>query len=257
MNRLEGKVALVSGGARGQGAAEARLFAAEGARVLVGDVLDDDGAALATELGGQGAYRHLDVTSEDDWADAVVDVVDRWGRLDALVCNAGISPPPRPFAKTKPELYRKVVEVNQVGVFLGIRAVIPAMEQAGGGSIVVTSSVNGVAGAVEIAPYVSTKFAIRGLVRVAALELGRSSIRVNAILPGPIDTPMIGPESWGGFDPRPLLARSVALGRIGQPDEVAELACWLVSDASAFCTGSDFTIDGGFLAGTMATVPTQ
>jgi 3alpha(or 20beta)-hydroxysteroid dehydrogenase len=253
--RLEGKVALVSGGARGQGAAEARLFAAEGAHVLVGDVLDDDGEALVKDIGDAACYRHLDVTNEDEWAGAVDDAVARWGRLDALVCNAGISPPPRPFAKTKPELYRKVVEVNQVGVFLGIRAVIPAMEQSGGGSIVVTSSVNGVAGAVEIAPYVSTKFAIRGLVRVAALELGRSAIRVNSILPGPIDTPMIGPESWGGFDPRPLLARSVALGRIGQPEEVAELACWLVSDASAFCTGSDFTIDGGFLAGTLATVP--
>jgi 3alpha(or 20beta)-hydroxysteroid dehydrogenase len=255
MKRLEGKVAIVSGGARGQGAAEARVFAAEGARVLVGDVLDDDGAALASEVGDALVYRHLDVTSEDDWAGAVDDVVQRWGRLDALVCNAGISPPPRPFAKTKPEVYRKVVEVNQVGVFLGIRAVIGAMQESGGGSIVVTSSVNGVAGAVEIAPYVSTKFAIRGLVRVAALELGRSGIRVNALLPGPIDTPMIGPESWGGYDPRPMLARSVPLGRIGGPDEVAELACWLASDASAYCTGSDFVIDGGFLAGTLATVP--
>jgi len=247
--RLEGKVALVTGAARGQGAAEARLFAAEGASVVLGDVLDDDGEAVAAELGDTAVYRHLDVTSESDWAAAVDTAVTKFGRLHVLVSNAGISPMPRPIVDTAPDEYRRVIEVNQVGAFLGVRAVAPAMVEAGGGSIVLISSVNGFVGAGGIAGYVTSKFALRGLAKVAALELGRDGVRVNSVHPGPIDTPMVQPESWGGFDMRPALASSNPLGRIGQPEEVAELVCWLASDASAYCTGAEFVVDGGYLAG--------
>ncbi len=247
--RLEGRVALITGAARGQGAAEARQFVAEGARVVLGDVLDDDGGAVAAELGDAAIYRHLDVTSEADWVSAVETAVGRFGGLHVLVSNAGISPMPRSIVDTKPEQYRTVIEVNQVGMFLGIHFAAPAIAEAGGGSIVLVSSVNGFVGAGGIAGYVSSKFAVRGLAKVAALELGRQAIRVNSVHPGPIDTPMVQPESWGGFDMRPALASSNPLGRIGTPEEVAELVCWLASDASAYCTGSEFVIDGGYLAG--------
>ena len=142
-----------------------------------------------------------------------------------------------------------MIEINQVGSFLGIHTAAPAIVAAGGGSIILISSVNGFVGAGGIAGYVSSKFALRGLAKVAALELGRQGIRVNSVHPGPIDTPMVQPESWGGFDMRPALAASSPLGRIGQPEEVAELVCWLASDASSYCTGSEFVCDGGYLAG--------
>ncbi|MEX2267111.1 MAG: glucose 1-dehydrogenase [Acidimicrobiia bacterium] len=249
MTRLDGKVALITGAARGQGAAEARLFASAGAAVVLGDVLDDDGENVANEIGERAAYCHLDVTSEGDWAAAVDTAVNRFEGLDVLVSNAGISPMPRPIVDTDPADYRKVIEVNQVGAFLGVRAAAPAVVERGGGSIVLISSVNGFVGAGGIAGYVSSKFALRGLTKVAALELGRSGVRVNSVHPGPIDTPMVQPESWGGFDMRPALAHSNPLGRIGQPEEVAELVAWLASDASAYCTGAEFVIDGGYLAG--------
>jgi len=247
--RLDGKVALVTGAARGQGAAEARLFVKEGARVVLGDVLDDEGDAVAGELGDAAEYHHLDVTSEADWAAAVEIATERFGRLDVLVSNAGISPMPRPIVDTDPADYRRVVEVNQVGAFLGVRAAAPAIAAGDGGSIILISSVNGFVGAGGIAGYVTSKFALRGLAKVGALELGRRGVRVNSVHPGPVDTPMVQPESWGGFDMRPALAHSNPLGRIGQPEEVAELVAWLASDASAYCTGAEFVIDGGYLAG--------
>ena len=249
MGRLDGKVALVTGAARGQGAAEARLLVAEGASVVLGDVLDDEGTAVAAELGDAAVYRHLDVTSEGDWGTAVGAAVERFGGLHVLVSNAGISPMPRPIIDTKPDDYRRVIEINQVGSFLGIHTAAPAIVAAGGGSIILISSVNGFVGAGGIAGYVSSKFALRGLAKVAALELGRQGIRVNSVHPGPIDTPMVQPESWGGFDMWPALAASSPLGRIGLPEEVAELVCWLASDASSYCTGSELVCDGGYLAG--------
>ncbi|HEY2304201.1 MAG TPA: glucose 1-dehydrogenase [Acidimicrobiales bacterium] len=255
MGRLDGKVALISGAARGQGAAEARLFVEEGARVMIGDILDAQAAELAIELGDSAVAVHLDVTSEPDWTAAVERATETFGGLSVLVSNAGISPLPAPIADTSLEDYRRVIDVNQVGTFLGIRSAIAAMAGNGGGSIVTVASVGGVQGVAGLAPYTSSKFAVRGLTRVAALELAEHGIRVNAVIPGSIDTAMMQPGFWGDLDLRPIMAKTCAMGRVGRPDEVAELVCWLASDASSYCTGGDFTIDGGYLAGPVAVPP--
>jgi 3alpha(or 20beta)-hydroxysteroid dehydrogenase len=216
-------------------------------------VLEDEGTQVAADLGDDRAvYRHLDVTSKADWRAAVETAVGRFGGLHILVSNAGISPP-RPIVDTPVEKYRKVIEVNQIGMFTGIHTCAPAIADSCAegrtGSIVLVSSVNGFVGAGGIAGYVSSKFAVRSLAKVAALELGRRNVRVNSAHPGPIDTAMIQPESWGGFDMRPVLAQSSPLGRVGTPGDVAELMCFLASDASAYCTGAEFVVDGGYLAG--------
>jgi 3alpha(or 20beta)-hydroxysteroid dehydrogenase len=248
-DRLAGKVALITGASQGQGAEEARLFAAEGATVVLADVNDEPGEKLAAEIGNDTRYVHLDVTNEDDWA-AVETVVAEAGGLDVLVSNAGIARPPVPIANTSLDAYRTVIDVNQIGTFLALRSGIRAMTAAGrGGSIVLISSVNGIQGAAGIASYVSSKFAIRGLAKVAALEVGPDGIRVNSVHPGPVDTPMIQPAEPGAWDMRPLLAGMMPLRRIGLPADVAELVCWLASDASSYCTGAEFVIDGGYLAG--------
>ena len=247
--RLAGKVAIVTGAARGQGAAEVRAFVAEGARVMFGDVLDDDGQALAAELGDLVRYEHFDVSDEASWERVVTLTAETFGRVDVLVNNAGVSRRPKPIVDTKVDEFRRVLEVNLVAMFSGIKYTAPHMVAAGGGSIVNISSVNGFVGAPGISGYVTSKFGIRGLTRTAALELGRSNIRVNSIHPGPIDTAMVQPQSWGGFDMRPVMANMMPLGRIGQPEEVAEMALWLAADASSYCTGAEFVVDGGYLAG--------
>ena len=251
--QLDDKVALISGAARGQGAAEARLFVERGARVVLGDVLDGEGKALAEELGESALYAHLDVTSEDDWRTAVDAAVERFGGLDVLVSNAGISPPPRPIEETSLDDYLRVIQVNQVGTFLGIKAVIPAMEMSGSGSIVTISSTGGISSAAGLAPYSSSKFAVRGLTRAAALELARRGIRVNSVHPGFILT-QLGIED--GTDPAIIqnligehATRLAPLGRPGEAEEIAQLALFLASDESSYCTGSEFVADGGLIAG--------
>lgn len=247
MGRLDGRVALVTGGARGQGAAESTLFVAEGARVLIGDVLDEEGKSVAKELGENATYRHLDVTSEEQWRDAVDDAVTRWGRLDVLVNNAGIARM-GPLEFTSLDDYMEVIRVNQVGVFVGMRSVVAAMRASGGGSIVNISSVDGLTGMANVVAYVASKFAVRGMTKVAAIEFGKDGIRVNSVHPGGIDTPMIRPPGFEEVDYDAMFQR-LPVPRVGLPEEVARLVLFLASDDSSYCTGSEFTIDGGLLAG--------
>jgi 3alpha(or 20beta)-hydroxysteroid dehydrogenase len=247
--RLDGRVALVTGGSGGQGSAEARRLAAEGAAVVIADVSDEAGVELATELGPSAIYCHLDVTAEEDWRRAVVAGQAAFGQINALVNNAGISLPPQSIVKTPVSDYRRVIEVNQVGAFLGIHVVAPEIIAAGGGSIVNVSSVNGFVGGWGIAAYASSKFALRGLTRVAAIELARKGVRVNSIHPGPIDTPMLRDGMPEGSDPVEAMGRAVAAGRVGSADEVAAMVAFLLSDDASYCYGSEIVLDGGFLAG--------
>lgn len=257
MGKLDGRVVIVTGGARGQGEQEARLFAAEGARVVIGDVLDDQGEALAKELGGDVArFVHLDVSQEDDWRSAVGAAKDAFGKVDGLVNNAGILRF-NELVSTPLEEFQQIIQVNQVGCFLGIRAAAPEIEAAGGGTIVNTASYTAMTGMAYVGAYAATKHAILGLTRVAAMELAAKNIRVNAVCPGAVDTPMTNPAQ---LDPTadPTEAREavaelykklVPLGRIGKPEEVAALALFLTGDDSAYITGQPFVIDGGWLAG--------
>lgn len=250
MGKLDGKVAIVTGAARGQGAAEARLFVREGGKVLLGDVLDEEGRLVAKELGDAAHYRHLDVTAETDWQAAVEDAVERFGRLDVLVNNAGIAKF-GPIAMTSLEDYMAVINVNQVGVFLGMKHAVPALTRSGGGSIVNISSVDGMTGMFGVVAYVSSKWAVRGMTKTAALEFGPLGIRVNSIHPGGVDTPMLRPADAPAavdVDLTPFFKR-VPLGRIGLPEDIAQLAAFLASEESAYCTGAEFVIDGGLTAG--------
>jgi 3alpha(or 20beta)-hydroxysteroid dehydrogenase len=247
MGCLEGKVAIVTGAARGQGAAAARLFVAEGARVVIGDVLDDLGKELADSLGEAAIYRHLDVSSEDDWKAVVDETVETLGGVDVLVNNAGIlrfaALPDMPL-----EDYMRIVNVNQVGTFLGMRAVAKPMMAAGKGSIVNISSVEGLAGMPYLTAYTSTKFAIRGMTKVAALELGPHGVRVNSVHPGMIDTDMVRDAAGGADIDFSPVAKRIPLKRVGASDEIAEVVLFLASDRSSYCTGGEFAADGGVTA---------
>jgi len=247
MGRLAGKVALISGGSRGQGAAEARLFCAEGAQVVIGDVLDEAGQKLADALGGAARYVHLDVTREDDWTRAVDATRAAFGRLDVLVNNAGIVRTGHLEQHSLAD-YMAVVNVNQVGVFLGMRAVVGAMRAAGGGSIVNISSNAGLEGVEGVIGYAASKWAVRGMTKSAALELGQYGIRVNSVHPGGVDTPMLGGEELGHMLATNPFA-SQPIPRIAQPEEIAKLVLFLASDDSSYSTGSEFTADGGRMAG--------
>jgi 3alpha(or 20beta)-hydroxysteroid dehydrogenase len=245
MGKLDGKVALITGGARGQGAAEGALFAAEGASVVLTDVLDDDGARSAQACGG--LYLRHDVTNEARWKEVVDAVLDRHGRLDVLVNNAGIFKPGGLQQSTLDE-YRQVIEVNQVGVYLGMKAASAPMIAQHSGAIVNISSIAGLRGGGAAIAYVASKFAVRGMTKSAAIELGQHGIRVNSIHPGLIETPML--HQVPGIDSGQtdaLLAR-VPLGRIADAHEVAKLALFLSCDDSSYSTGSEFVIDGGWTA---------
>jgi 3alpha(or 20beta)-hydroxysteroid dehydrogenase len=249
MGRLDGKVALITGAARGQGAAEARRFVAEGAKVVLGDVLDADGEVVAKELGSEAAlYRHHDVTSKDDWDAIVSSAVDTFGRLDVLVNNAGVFRI-TPLATTTADQFRAVVDVNQLGVFLGMQAVIGAMSSAGGGSIVNLSSIAGLRGSAGTIAYSASKWAVRGMTKVAALELAPMRIRVNSIHPGIIDTPMLNDLLITDDAAKQAVGGRIPIGSVATADQVAALALWLASDESDHCTGSEFVVDGGITAG--------
>jgi 3alpha(or 20beta)-hydroxysteroid dehydrogenase len=246
MRGLDGKVVLVTGGSRGMGAAAARRLHEEGASVVAADVLDEEGKALADSLGERVRYVHLDVTSEDEWRGAVEQTVQELGRLDVLVNNAGIL---RFNAVTDipVEEFRQVLDVNLLGVFLGMKTAIPVMKAAGGGSIVNISSTEGLGGTVFCGAYTASKFAVRGLTKVAALEHGADGIRVNSVHPGGIDTPMT--RAVMGEDGRRYVASKVPMKRMGQAEDVANVVAFLASEDSAYCNGAEFVVDGGVTAG--------
>ncbi len=246
MGQLDGKVALVTGGARGMGAEHVRRFVAAGARVVFGDVLDDDGKALATEIGAAVHYVHHDVTSESDWQAAVSETIARFGRLDVLINNAGILRFVKLLDMSLDE-WNLMQGINVTGAFLGIKHVAPAMIETGAGSIVNVSSVEGFVGAAGLSAYSASKFALRGLTKSAARELGHSGIRVNSIHPGGIATPMTASVAGAtGLDGNGFFS-DLPIPRWGRPVEVSEVALFLASDASSYCTGGEFVVDGGML----------
>jgi 3alpha(or 20beta)-hydroxysteroid dehydrogenase len=247
MGRLDGKVALVTGAARGQGEAAARAFVAEGARVMIADVNDTDGKKLADDLGDAAIYQHLDVGEEAGWAAAIERVTAEFGLPTVLVNNAGILHFAE-LASTTLADYERVIKVNQIGAFLGMRSVVGPMTEAGGGSIINVSSVEGLAGMPFLIAYTASKFAIRGMTKVAALELGAKNIRVNSVHPGVIDTKMVSAAAGGAEIDLSRVGRKVALGRVGKPEEIARLVVFLASEDSSYCTGSEFVADGGATA---------
>ncbi len=240
MGELDGRVALVTGGARGQGASEARLFAREGATVVISDVLDEQGEKTASALGCQ--YLHLDVTSESEWESVVADTIGRHGRLDILMNNAGIFQGAQ-LVNTSTDLWNRTVAINQTGVFLGMRTAARAMIDAGnGGSIINTSSIAGLEGGFGATAYGATKWAVTGMTKTAAKELGKYEIRVNSIHPGVIVTDMIDHLVKGNEE---KMASRQPIRRLGEPEDIAQMALFLASDRSSYCTGQAFTVDGG------------
>jgi 3alpha(or 20beta)-hydroxysteroid dehydrogenase len=246
MGRLDGKVALISGGARGQGAAEGRLFAAEGARVVLADVLDDEGRAVADEIGDAGRYVHLDVTDEAQWQAAVGAAEDAFGPVSVLVNNAGVLHF-QALDRTRLDDFDRVLRVNVHGVFLGMKAVTPSMVRAGGGSIVNISSTAGLQGLPSLGAYVASKWAVRGLTKTAAIDLGSKGIRVNSVHPGGIDTPMIAGTSGDA----PFYKR-LPVPRMGSADEAARAVLFLASDEASYISGAELAVDGGATCGDLA-----
>lgn len=251
MTRFTDQTVLVTGGTGGQGASHVRAFHAEGATVVIGDIDAERGTALADELGPRALFTHLDVTDEVSWSAAIHAAEQTSGGLHVLVNNAGVQNPPAPIEHTDQTTWARILDINLTGTFLGIKAAAPALRRAAGGSIVNIASTMGVGGTAHYAPYVASKWAVRGLTRTAALELGRDNIRVNTIHPGVIATPFIHEPAAGAtaaiadfYSPDPF-----AVPRLGEPADVTELLLFLTSSAASFITGSEYVIDGGLLLG--------
>jgi 3alpha(or 20beta)-hydroxysteroid dehydrogenase len=245
MGRLEGKVALITGAARGQGAAEGRLFASEGAAVVLTDVLDDEGKATAADIGSSATFHHHDVTSEAEWTSVVAAVLEEHGQLDVLINNAGIFAI-NPMVLTTEEEYRRIIDVNQLGTFLGMKSVATTMVERQAGSIINISSVAGLGGSPGMLSYAASKWAVRGMSRSAAMELAGSGVRVNSIHPGIIETPML--QAFADWGIMPQVMERIPMGRSAEALEVAKVALFLASDDSAYCTGAEFVVDGGMKA---------
>lgn len=243
MGRLDDKVAIITGGARGMGASHVRTFVKEGAKVVFTDLNEEGGQALANELGENVKFVKQDVTKADDWETVITETVNTFGPVNILVNNAGISMNKTIFDMTE-EDYRKIVEINQVSVFLGMKAVVPSMQKTGNGSIINISSMNGlVAGAIG---YTDTKFAVRGMTKAAAVQLAGLGIRVNSVHPGVIETPMV--TEGDAVEAIKEFAKHIPLKRMAQSEEVSNLVLFLASDESSYSTGSEFIIDGGLTA---------
>lgn len=250
MGKLDGKVALITGGARGMGKAHVRRFVEEGAKVVFGDVLEEDGAKLAADLGDAVRFVRMDVTKPDDWRTAVDTAVEAYGALHVLVNNAGIMRHKK-IEDMELEEFKLVLEVNLVGQWLGVKSVTEAMKAAGGGSIVNVSSTEGFIGASGLAAYSASKFGVRGLTKAAARELGPYGIRVNSIHPGGVLTSMslqddVIEATAANAD---LFMKALPLGRLGKTKEVSGLVVYLASDDSSYCSGSEVLVDGGMLTG--------
>ena len=246
MKRFENRTVIVTGSARGMGASHARGFIAEGANVVIADVVDQEGRSLVDELGGRAIFSRLDVTSETDWAATVTAAENAFGPVSVLVNNAGIVHFAR-IADTEPADWSRVIDINLTGTYLGIRALAPSMRKAGGGAIVNISSGAGMSGAFGLGAYVASKWGVRGLTKTAALELARDHIRVNSIHPGATRTTMAAQP-----DVEAVMAASVknlAISRIAEPEELTRLVLFVASDEASFSTGSEFIADGGALLG--------
>jgi 3alpha(or 20beta)-hydroxysteroid dehydrogenase len=250
MPTLTGKVAIVTGAAQGMGAEHARTFVELGARVAIADVRRDEGVALAKDIGAEAEFFELDVTDPDQWAYVTSCVAARWGPVTVLVNNAGVPGPVVHTANLMVEDYLRTIAVDQHGVFFGMRAVIPGMVEAGGGSIINIASVAGFAHVRHVpnAAYTAAKFAVRGLTRAAAMEYGEQGIRVNSVLPGPVLTPMLARGSATDAAMK-AVGNSVVMRRCAQPREVSNVVAFLASDAASYVTGADYFVDGGQAAG--------
>ena len=249
MDRFEGRTAIVTGAARGMGEAIARRMVAEGANVVLTDVLTDDGSAVAADLGGRARFASHDVTDEAQWADAVALAEETFGGLDVLVNNAGVFWR-RALEDETVDRLRRAFDVNTVGPFLGLQAALPALRRSGGGAVVNVVSLASVYGYAWQGAYGASKWALRGLTRVAAQEFGPEGIRVNAVMPGPVDTAMLPPDTTGLGDAR---FAGIPLGRAGRPEEVAALVCWLASTEASYVSGAEVVVDGGSSSAPAAT----
>jgi 3alpha(or 20beta)-hydroxysteroid dehydrogenase len=247
MGRLSGKVAIVTGGARGLGEATARSFVAEDAQVVIGDILDEEGEALAKELGDAASFLHMDVGEQGDWNRAI-ELAQSRGPLNVLVNNAAIVHMAA-LTDTTDEDYMRVFRVNQFGTFLGLRTVVAPMKAAGSGSIINVSSIDGLHSAAGLSAYSSTKWAIRGLTKNAAIELGQYGIRVNSVHPGGMWTAMGGKGGLSEEKMNELVYANFPIPRVGQPEEVAGVILFLATDEGSYCTGSEFVADGGWFTG--------
>ncbi|MCH6264510.1 glucose 1-dehydrogenase [Neobacillus citreus] len=243
MARLEGKVAIITGAAQGMGAAHARRFVEEGAKVVLTDLNEEKGSQFASELGENALFLKQNVTSAEDWANVVAKAEEKFGPVNILVNNAGITMA-KSILETTEEEYRRIVDINQVSVFLGMKTVIPSMQKAGGGSIVNISSINGIVGGAV--GYTDTKFAVRGMTKAAAVECSHYGIRVNSVHPGVIATPMVVQEDTKAAVEE--FAKHIPLKRVAQPEEVTNLVLYLASDESSYSTGAEFIVDGGITA---------
>jgi len=245
MKRFDNRTVIITGGARGMGASHARGFIAEGANVVIADILEQEGRTLADELGDHAIFSRLDVTNDKDWAATVAAAEDAFGPVSVLINNAGIAR----FGvieETEPAAWRQVIDINLTGTYLGIRAVVPSMRKAGGGAIVNIASIEAMKSEFGIGAYVASKWGVRGMTKTAALELGRDNIRVNSIHPGAVRTPMTAGHTAALAA---AATKDLAIPRMGEPEEITRLVLFVASDEASFSTGSEFIADGGYLLG--------